>query len=167
MIGVFILGQDLKSDPYHTEESGSAQWRFSQNTQDSLWQTPGLLEGYGIRTRNRLQSFSGSVFANIDWAITDKLHLLPGIRFNYDTKEVDYLRETYGGLQTDDPALIALKERVYSNQAFTASVEDNNLSGQLTLNYKVKYPLFYIIKNNLILVIYCFYCYKSITIHLF
>src|SRR5690606_25367057 len=92
--------------------------------------------GYGVRTRNRLQSFSGAVFANIDWAITDKLHLLPGIRFNYDTKEVDYLRETYGGLQTDDPALIALKERVYSNQAFTASVEDNNLSGQLTLNYK-------------------------------
>jgi iron complex outermembrane recepter protein len=50
VIGAFILGQNLKSDPYHTEESGSAQWRFVQNTQDTLWETPGLLDGYGIRT---------------------------------------------------------------------------------------------------------------------
>ncbi|WPP49756.1 TonB-dependent receptor [Catalinimonas niigatensis] len=136
VIGIFAIGQDLRSDPYHTEESGSAQWRFSQNSTDSLWQTPGLLEGYGIRTRNSLQSFSGAIFANVDWEITDKLHLLPGIRFNYDSKEVDFQRETYGGLQTNDPALIALKQRVYSDQAFTTEVDDSNISGQLTLSYK-------------------------------
>src|SRR5690606_17548822 len=38
VIGIFILGQNLKSDPVHTQESGAAQWRFAQNTQDPAWQ---------------------------------------------------------------------------------------------------------------------------------
>jgi len=136
VIGIFILGQNLKSDPVHTQESGAAQWRFAQNTQDPAWQTLGLLDGYGIKTKNRLESFSGAVFANVDWKINEKLHLLPGLRFNYDTKEVEYNRKTYGGLQTDDPDLIALKERVYSDQAFNVDVNNTNISGQLTLRYQ-------------------------------
>ncbi|MCE7066620.1 TonB-dependent receptor [Dyadobacter sp. CY326] len=136
VIGVFAIGQDLKTDPVHTEESGAAQWRFSQSSTSALWKTPGLFEGFGIKTTSRLKSFGGAVFGQIDWAITDKLHLLPGLRFNYDKKDVDYDRQTYGGLQTTDPALIALKNLVYTNQAFTFDVEENNFSGQLTLAYK-------------------------------
>ncbi|WP_194774479.1 TonB-dependent receptor [Pararhodonellum marinum] len=137
VVGVFILGQDLKSTPYHTEESGIHQWRFAQNNQNPLWQTPGLLEGYGIRTTNRLQSFSGAVFGQLDWAVTEKFRILPGLRYNYDTKKVNFDRETYGGLETDDPELIALKNSVYNNQAFDAEVDESNFSGQLTLAYQI------------------------------
>lgn len=136
VIGLFAIGQDLKTDPAHIEESGAAQWRFSQSTTSDKWQTPGLFDGFGIKTTSRLKSFGGAVFAQIDWAITDRLHLLPGLRFNYDKKEVDYDRQTYGGLETTDPALIALKNLVYTNQAFKVDVDENNLSGQLTVNYK-------------------------------
>ena len=136
VIGVFAIGQDLKTDPVHIEESGSVQWRFSQNSTSPLWQTPGLFDGYGIRTNSRLQSLGAAVFAQVDWAITDRLHLLPGVRYNYDKKEVDYNRETYGGLQTEDPALVALKRAVYTDQAFSADVDESNVSGQLTLAYK-------------------------------
>jgi iron complex outermembrane receptor protein len=136
VIGVFIIGQDLKTDPVHIEESGSAQWRFSQNTTSEKWKTPGLLDGYGIKTTSRLKTFGAAVFGQIDWAITEKLHVLPGLRFNFDQKKVDYDRRTYGGLQTDDPELIAIKNSVYSNQAFTADVDENKLSGQFTVAYK-------------------------------
>ncbi len=136
VVGVFIIGQDLKTDPFHIEESGSAQWRFSQSTTSPLWETPGLFDGYGIRTKSRLQTFGAAVFGQLDWAITDKLHLLPGIRYNYDKKEVDFDRQTYGGLETDDPELLALKRLVYTDQAFTADVDDTNFSGQLTLSYR-------------------------------
>ncbi|WEK36344.1 MAG: TonB-dependent receptor [Candidatus Pseudobacter hemicellulosilyticus] len=136
VIGVFLIGQDLKTDPVHIEESGAHQWRFSQSSTSENWKTPGLFDGFGIKTKSRLQSFGAAVFAQVDWAITDKLHLLPGLRFNYDQKEVNYDRKTYGGLQTDDPALIALKNAVYTDQAFDADVDENNLSGQVTLNYK-------------------------------
>ncbi len=136
VFGVFAIGQDLVTSPVHTEESGAAQWRFAQNSTSPLWQTPGLLDGFGIRTTSRLQSFGAAVFGQIDWAITKRLHLLPGLRYNYDQKAVDFDRQTYGGLQTTDPALIALKNTVYTNQAFSANVDESNLSGQLTLAYK-------------------------------
>ncbi|MGC1244186.1 MAG: TonB-dependent receptor [Chryseosolibacter sp.] len=136
VIGAFAIGQDLNTDPVHTEESGPAQWRFSQNSTSELWKTPGLFDGYGIRTRSRLQSLGAAVFAQADWSITDRLHLLPGLRYNYDRKEVNYDRQTYGGLQTDDPELLALKSIIYTDQAFTTDVDESNLSGQLTVSFK-------------------------------
>ena len=136
VFGVFLIDQDLNSDPVQTEESGSAQWRFSQSSTSALWKTPGLFDGFGTRTTSRLKTLGAAVFGQIDWSITEKLHLLPGLRFNYDKKDVDYKRETYGGLQTTDAALVALKNGIYTNQAFQFNVEENNLSGQLTLAYK-------------------------------
>lgn len=138
VFGIFIIGQDLNTDPFHIEESGAAQWRFSQSTTSDKWKTPGLFEGYGIKTKSRLQTFGAAVFGQIDWAITERLHLLPGIRYNYDKKEVDFDRKTYGGLQTTDPSLIALKRLVYTDQAFTADVDESNISGQLTLSFKAR-----------------------------
>lgn len=136
VFGVFLFGQDLKPDGAHTEEAGKDQWRFSQNSTSELWKTPGLLEGYGIKSYPKMKSFSGAVFGQLDWAITDKFSILPGIRLNYDKKKVDFSRITYGGLKTDDPALIALKNSVYNNQAFKKEIDDTNFSGQLTAAYK-------------------------------
>lgn len=136
VFGVFYLSQNLKTSPYHTEESGAAQYRFSQNNQNPNWATPGLLDGYGIRTTSLLESESAAVFGQLDWAITEKLHFLPGIRFNYDKKAVDFNRVTYGGLETTDPALLAIKRSVYAPQSFLARVEDQNWSGQATLAYQ-------------------------------
>ncbi|MGB4846459.1 MAG: TonB-dependent receptor [Saprospiraceae bacterium] len=135
VIGVFAFGQEIKSDPVQIEEAGSAQWRFSQSSTSTLWQTPGLLDGYGIKTKSSLKTFSGAVFSQVDWEFIDHLHILPGLRFNYDKKDVDYDRQTYGGLETTDPALIALKKAVYSNQAFKVNTDDDNFSGQLTLAF--------------------------------
>jgi iron complex outermembrane receptor protein len=136
VIGVFAIGQDLKASPFHTEESGSAQWRFSQSTTSENWKTPGLFEGYGINTKSTLNSFGGAVFGQLDWKVTDRLHVLTGLRYNYDKKEVDFDRKTYGGLQTTDPVLLALKRLVYTDQTFTAEAEESNFSGQLTVSYK-------------------------------
>lgn len=136
VLGVFYLSQNLKTSPYHTEESGAAQWRFSQSSTSALWSTPGLLDGYGIRTFSTLESVGAAVFGQLDWAITEKLHFLPGVRFNYDQKAVDFKRETYGGIQTTDPALLAIKRSVYASQQFVADVEDQNWSGQATLTYQ-------------------------------
>jgi iron complex outermembrane receptor protein len=139
--GIFTIYQKLKPDGAHTQESGRDQWRFSQNSQNPLWQTPGLLDGYGLKTYPNLTTFSGAIFGQIDWAITSRLHVLPGMRINYDLKKVDFRRETYGGLQTSDPALIALKNSVYSNQAFEADIDKTNVSGQLTMNYRANKKL--------------------------
>jgi len=142
VFGVFGIWQRLRADKDgQIEEAGKDQWRFSQNTTSSLWQTAGLLDGYGIKSYPSLNSFSGAVFGQLDWSFTEKLSLLPGIRINYDKKEIDFKRITYGGLEISDDnpdkdALQAIKNSVYSNQEFNASIDDTNFSGQLTLAYK-------------------------------
>lgn len=134
VVGVFFIDQTSKTNG--TEESGNAQWRFAQSTTSPLWKTPGLFEGYGIKTDASIRSSSAAVFGQLDWAITERLHILPGLRYNFDKKEADYARKTYGGLQTTDPALIALQKSVYSDQAFTSDTDKTDFSGNLTLTYK-------------------------------
>jgi iron complex outermembrane receptor protein len=137
VLGFFAFDQTLEGAPFHTEESGPAQWRFSQSTPSPLWGTPGLLDGYGIHTSASSEALSAALFAQISIGLTDRLTLLPGIRHNYDEKKVDFNRATYGGLQTSDPALLAIQHSVYAPQAFAADIDDTNTSGQLTLDFQV------------------------------
>ncbi|MFC3563099.1 TonB-dependent receptor [Pedobacter jamesrossensis] len=138
VIGVFALAQNLKGLD-QTEEVGKDQWRFVQTAAtgaQALYSTPGLLDGYGIKTNSTIKSLSAAVFAQVDYEVVNHLHVLPGIRFTYDKKDVDYDRTTYGGLQTTDVALLALKTAVYSNQQFNTNIENNNFSGNLTISYR-------------------------------
>ena len=65
------------------------------------------------------------------------MRLLPGLRLNYDQKDVDFDQQVYGGLQTTDPALVALQRSVLAPQAYKADVDDTNVSGQMTAAYSV------------------------------
>jgi len=132
--GVFFIDQTSQTDG--TEESGNAQWRFAQSSTSALWKTPGLFEGYGIKTDANIRASSAAVFGQIDWAITDFLHVLPGLRYNFDKKDAHYARTTYGGLQTTDPALLALKKQVYSDQAFDSAIDNTDFSGNITVTLK-------------------------------
>jgi iron complex outermembrane receptor protein len=142
VIGLFYIDQEVQING--TEESGSAQWRFSQSTTSPLWQTPGLFEGYGINTKASINSSSAAVFANVDWKITEGLHVLPGIRFNYDKKDVVYDRNTYGGLDTatytgtqaEKILLQGFKNSVYTSQSYVADADENNLTYNFTIAYK-------------------------------
>jgi len=140
--GLFYINQEVKI--HGTEESGTAQWRFSKSSLSPLWETPGLFEGYGIKTESSIKSLSAAAFANLDWEIVNGLHVLPGVRFNYDNKDVVYDRKTYGGLDTatyngskaEKIALQNLKNGVYSSQYYVADANENNLTYQITLAYR-------------------------------
>ncbi|MBF4494399.1 TonB-dependent receptor [Flavobacterium sp. MR2016-29] len=134
VVGVFFIDQTSQTDG--TEESGSAQWRFAQSSTSALWKTPGLFEGYGIKTDANIRASSAATFGQLDWAITERFHILPGLRYNFDKKDARYSRTTYGGLQTTNAALIALKKSVYSDQAFNSSTDNTDFSGNLTVTYK-------------------------------
>ena len=136
VFGLFAFGQTIQSDPLQIEQAGSAQWRFSQSSPSPLWRTPGLLDGYGIATTVGTDTTSEALYGQIQWQVTDRFSILPGLRVNYDKKNVDYDRVTYGGLQTTDPALLALKAQVYTPQAFKADVDDTNTTGQLSFQFK-------------------------------
>lgn len=140
-IGVFTFYQKLDPDGAHILEAGSDQWRFVQNNQDPLWETPGLLDGLTQESRPAFRNFSGAFYTQLDWKLSSKLILNPGVRINYDQKSVNYSQTVTGGLQTDDPDLIALQNRVFSPLAFQADVDDWNISGQLGARWVVSKTL--------------------------
>ncbi len=134
--GAFVFRQMIDSDPVIKQEQGSAAARFllAPSAQAA---TPGLLDGYGFDQYLTYRNTSAALFGQLEWSVTDRLRLLPGLRFNYDQKDVDFDQQVYGGLQTTDPALIALQRSILAPQSYTADVDDTNLSGQLTVAYKV------------------------------
>jgi iron complex outermembrane receptor protein len=148
VVGLYYIDQEVTTDGL--EQAGKDQWRFSQTATSSgarntLWATPGLLDGLGVRTNSSIKSQSASAFANIDWEILDGLHVLPGIRFNYDKKDVFFDRKAFGGLDTatvtgftsaQKASLQGLKNQVYRNQFYTADAEENNFTYQLTIAYR-------------------------------
>lgn len=138
VVGVFILGQNLKGLS-QTEEVGKDQWRFVQTGNTGAqagYSFPGLLDGFGIKTNSTIKSLSTAIFAQADWEFLKNLHVLPGLRYTYDEKDVDYDRKTYGGLQNPTAAQQALKAAVYTDQQFNTVTDNHNLSGNVTLSYR-------------------------------
>jgi iron complex outermembrane receptor protein len=157
VIGLYYIDQEVKTNGL--EQLGKDQWRFSQNassgttTPNRLWETKGLLDGFGARTNSSIKSQSAAVFANIDWEVIKGLHVLPGIRFNYDRKDVFFDRRPFGGLDTSNPnnlnpvnglpfnadqkrSLQRFKNGIYPNQFYVADAEENNFTYQLTVAYR-------------------------------
>jgi iron complex outermembrane receptor protein len=136
VVGVFGFHQGIDSDPAFTQEQGSAAARFLL-APDANAATPGLLDGYGFNQFLKFRSTSAAVFGQAEVLVVGRLRVLPGLRFNYDRKSVDFDQRVYGGLQTTAPSLVALQRSILAPQAYVADVDDTNLSGQLTAAYQV------------------------------
>ena len=134
--GGFAFHQTIDSNPSFKQEQGSAAARFLLAPTPRR-RLPGLLDGYGFNQYVNYGNTSAALFGQVDLAVTDRLRLLPGLRFNYDQKEVDFDQQVYGGLQTTDPALIALQLSVLAPQQYQADVDDTNLSGQISAAYRI------------------------------
>jgi len=134
--GVFVFDQNLDSDPSFKQEQGPAAARFLLAPTPAA-ATPGLLDGYGFNQYLQYDNVSAAGYGQLEWRITDRLRVLPGLRLNYDSKKVNFDQQIYGGLQTTDPVLIALQQSVLAPQAYTADVDDTNLSGQFTGAYRI------------------------------
>jgi iron complex outermembrane receptor protein len=135
VFGLYAFEQAIESNPVHSEEAGADAWRFLAAPGHAL-ATSALYDGYGSAITSELNTVSAALFGKVDWAITDRLHLLPGLRLNYDQKDVNLDRSVYGGPAAPTPEQRALLLAVYSPQSFVADVDDTNTSGQLTLSYQ-------------------------------
>jgi iron complex outermembrane receptor protein len=135
VIGVYYLDQEVTTTG--REEAGSAEWRFAQSTTNTaLWQTPGLFEGYGITTNSWIKSKSAAIFGNVDWKIGDAFHIIPGVRVNYDKKDVYYNRVADGGIPLTDPTLLGFRTTLYSSQFYTTNFDEKNFTYQVTAAYR-------------------------------
>ena len=136
VVGGFYFDQVIDSNPVIKQEQGAAAARVLL-APTAAAATPGLLDGYGFNQTVHLDNISAAGFGQVEWTVTDRLRLLPGLRLNYDRKNGSFDQQVYGGLQTTDPALIALQRSVLAPLTYAADIDDTNLSGQITGAYKV------------------------------
>lgn len=142
VVGVFALNQSVWAAPVQIEQAGVDQWRFSIDTDPAKasaatlanWKT--ALTGLGTATYNTVNSTSTAAFANVDWEVFKGFHIQPGIRYNNDQKKMEYAREVFGGPANPTAAQIAIQKKVYTNQSFNTTANNENLSGILTVSYK-------------------------------
>jgi len=129
VFGFYAFDQKLNTNPVHTEAAGSALYRFlwtAPNTPELA--TPEAYDGQRSEITSELNTVSAALFGQIDWAITDRLHLMPGLRFNYDQKDVDYVQRAINVPTPTPPGS-------YGSSQFYVDVDDTNISGNLTVKY--------------------------------
>jgi iron complex outermembrane receptor protein len=136
--GLFFFRQSI--DSLGTQEQGAAATRFL--LAPAAGNTPELLDGLRQDSDISLDTTSIAAFTQATWRATDRLSFTPGLRLNFDSKTGEFRRTVSGGLQTDDPVLIARQLSVLRPQSFDVDFDDFNVSGQISANYELTDDLF-------------------------
>lgn len=152
--GVFYFRQEIETHNLQSQGWAAARWLIDPRasnvfrgsdgatlTGDVAAFTPALLDGLTQIQNVYTDTTSAAVFGQVEWAVNDRLRIIPGIRFNYDEKSTDYDSPVTGGLipaarpDLGAGAIRAAQASVLSRQTYTASTDDTNISGQITIAY--------------------------------
>lgn len=131
--GVFAFHQTIDSFNNQQQGSAAARWLLAP----AAGNTPALLDGLRQTGAVDFDNSSIAAFAQATWDATDRLKFVPGVRFNYDTKDASFVSTVTGGLATADPVLLARQRSILAPQSYTADFSDFNVSGQITAAYAV------------------------------
>src|SRR5690606_4505785 len=116
-------------------------WNPVTNATDiANWGPNGLyadnyLSGQESAITSKLDTVSAALFTQLDFALTDRLHLLPGLRYNYDQKQVDWAQRLVFTPPPVAPGAPPPPNTVYSDSTAVRDEDDTNVSGQLTLSF--------------------------------
>jgi iron complex outermembrane receptor protein len=149
VFGFYAFDQQLETNPVHSESVGADYWRFvwtpptgaaPNGTPNPAAYGPGgsivdnYFDGQESAINSRLDTVSAALFTQFDFAIGERLHLIPGLRYNYDEKRVDWRQRALNvpAIPAGSPSPPA---PVYSNASALVEDDDTNVSGQLTISY--------------------------------
>jgi iron complex outermembrane receptor protein len=155
VLGAFYFQQEIRTVNTQSQGAAASRWlidpRASNVFRGSDGTTlagnvaafiPELLDGLTQIQYVNTETTSAAVFGQLEWAATDRLRIIPGLRFNYDEKSTDYDSPVTGGLDPADRpdlgagAIRAAQNSILSRQTYSAATDDTNTSGQLTVAYE-------------------------------
>lgn len=130
VVGLYYFSQTLTGRPVSIYGPTAAYWLLGTQFPSNL------LDGYGTDGSTRFTSDSYATFGEANWKLTDQLTLTGGLRYTYEEKSGDYNAFVFGGLQTTDLTLVAVKLSILRPQTYSASDEDGSLSGRANLSWR-------------------------------
>ena len=139
--GIYGFYQNIATNGLQGYGADAARWLIGTTTGTPAVAVPtNLLDGYQSAFTADSNVYNYAVFGQLNWAITDRLTLTPGIRYTQDEKDAVYNQVVSGGPPvTGTPAQIAAltsaKNGIVRDQFYTADFTDSSASGQVTLSF--------------------------------
>ncbi len=138
VLGAFGFYQRIDTQGLEQQGAASSKWNLTNAGQI----TANILNGLTALNTQWLKNTSFAVFSKVDFKLTDRLSISPGVRLNYDKKEGHYERHVFAGdghevLQSATDAISVAQRGIYAPQLIEPSFSDWNFSYDVTLSYKV------------------------------
>jgi iron complex outermembrane receptor protein len=140
VLGAFAFQQRVDTNGTEQQGSDASLWNLSGGSSDALAGDPSVLEGLTAINTQWLKATSLALFGQLDFKLTDRLTIQPGVRLNYDKKDGFYHREVFDGEGNAVPAsggtaIQAAQRGIYAPLLYETSFSDWNFSYDLTLSY--------------------------------
>ena len=138
-LGLFGFKQTVRTQGVQQQGSAASKWLIAPSS--ALSNDPSVLNGLTAANDIALDNTSAALFGQAVWKLSDRFHIQPGFRVNYDKKDGHYIsvvRDGQGNLVTfssSNTARQTAQLAVLAPQSFTAKFSDWNVSGDLTLTY--------------------------------
>jgi iron complex outermembrane receptor protein len=133
IVGAYAFHQTIDTNGLQGYGADAAYWLLNPSANAPSE----LLDGYESRFSADSTVDSYALFAQVNWHVTDRLTLTPGLRYTEDRKDAVYDQTAAGGLVTTDPALIALKDSIVRSQFYQVDYSDGSASGTLNAAFNV------------------------------
>jgi iron complex outermembrane receptor protein len=140
VLGAFAFYQDIHTTGVQQQGPAASRWLISPS--NALSNDPSVLNGLTANNDIRLKNFSGALFGKLNWEVTDRLTLSPGVRVNYDDKVGSYvsivtdaqgnLVPATGGNARQVEQRAALTPQSFTDEAYRAW----NVTYDFTASYK-------------------------------
>jgi iron complex outermembrane receptor protein len=149
VLGAFAFHQKIRTSGVQETGTAASAWLLAPSS--ALSNNPAVLNNLVATNDIRLNNTSAAIFGKVNWKITDRLTVSPGIRVNYDKKDGYYSSVVVGTasngtrqIVSSDPnsasyndAWTAAQRGVQSSQFFKVPYDAWNLSYDLNLAYAV------------------------------
>ena len=149
VVGAFAFHQKIRTSG--VQETGTAASAWLLNPSNPLSNNPAVLNGILATNDIRLDNTSLAAFGKLNWKVTDRFTISPGIRVNYDKKDGYYNSVVVGTASngtrqviSNDPTSAsytdpwtAAQRGVQASQFFEVPYDAWNLSYDVNLAYQV------------------------------
>ncbi len=159
VVGAFGFYQKLHTTGLEAQGRAASRWNLNPGnvapgasgcaTPTTLACIPAVLDGLTANNDILLKNTSLAAFTKVNWKLTDRLTISPGVRVNYDKKTGHYdsvitgtasdgtrQRVLFSGPYSTDPWIVA-QRGVRAPQYYEPSFSKWNLSYDLNLSYQI------------------------------
>jgi len=140
VLGAFAFRQRIDTQGLEQQGSDASRWNITPS--NALSNDPSVLSGLTARNTQWLKATSLALFGQLDYAVTDRLTIQPGVRLNYDKKDGHYERQVFDGAGNPIPAsggtaIQQAQRGIYAPLFYEPSFSDWNFSYDLTASYEL------------------------------